>query len=195
MDRPVSASAGPEERDLERAHAEALYKDSIYLEQCTPMGRPPRLVRGAYEHEPIESAPLLPKGIRGLYVLYDPEGFPIKVGISGRGRRQTVFERFRDDYYRYTYWRNVASFSVYTFEVETMYKQVETLILRAVGKALPGNDNAGHLPKGTARHRLARRSYPHYFLQRRVDSEGRVNLGARNSRRRVRVELGPRLER
>lgn len=156
------------------------------------MGRPPRLVREAYEYWPIELLPLLPPRIKGLYVLYDAEKRPIYVGISGSGSTQRVRQRFWDDYYRYTYWGWVRYFSVYTFDIEPLYHQIEVLILRALGKGFPANTNRGELFKTTKKHPPPRERYPSFYRQKVADKDGYVFVGQRYAGRRLRVEVGPR---
>jgi hypothetical protein len=155
------------------------------------MGRPQNLVSEAYEYWPIESLPLLPPKIKGLYILYDSERNPIYVGISGRGSQQRVRQRFWDDYYRYRYWGWVRYFSVYTFSIEPMYKQVETLILRSLHHSLPANTATGRLPRTVVHHPPPRSRYDTHFQQRVADKDGYVNVGMQNAGKRVRVEVGP----
>ncbi|HTS33908.1 MAG TPA: hypothetical protein VMI55_08270 [Thermoplasmata archaeon] len=155
------------------------------------MGRPPNLLEEVYEHWPIESLPLLPPDIRGLYVLYDSEKRPIYVGISGRGAKQRVRQRFWAEYYRYRYWGWVRYFSVYTFKVEPLYDQIETLILRALGNGLPGNTNRKGLPRTVVRHPKPQERYDGHFIQKVADKEGYVLVGEKNAGKRVRVEIGP----
>ncbi len=154
-----------------------------------PRGRPPKLVSEVYEDWPIETVPCLPWGLRGLYVLYDPHGDPIRLGISGRGA-QDVKERILGDYYRSRRWRDAHTFSIFIFSNEILFKQAEVLILRAVGQGIRGNVNSGSLMQTTRIHRPPRFKRPYHFVERTVRDDGTVSL-PRWAGRRLRIEVGP----
>lgn len=157
-----------------------------------PRGRPPKLVSEVYEDWPIEAVPYLPEGLRGLYVLYDPHGFPVRIGISGRGGdgAQDVRGRLLGEYYRERRWRNVDHFSVFVFKNKVLFKQAEALILRAVGPAIRGNVHSGSFMQTTRIHKPPRVRYPSYFLERTVSVDGWVNL-SRYADCKLRIEVGP----
>jgi hypothetical protein len=155
------------------------------------MPRPPRLVAKVYERWPIESLPLLDDGLRGLYVLYDPDGRPVRVGKAGGGD-QDVKSRMMGEYYHSRYWRHVASFSVFTFVSKSMFHQVETIMLRAVGKALAGNVNTGSFSEATTVISPPRQSYDWHFFLRTTGEDGWLKLPSKFEGRKVRVEIGPR---
>lgn len=156
-----------------------------------PRGRPPKLVAEVYEDWPIEALPELPPGLKGVYVLYDPDWRPIRIGISGRGK-QDVLDRLWA-YYRSRQWRHAHHFSVYVFKPEHLFKQAEVLMLRAVGQAIPGNVNAGRFPRTTLIHKPPRVRYPHHFVERSVNSNGTIRGGSlkKYAGRKIRVEIGP----
>lgn len=150
-------------------------------------GRPTRLVASAYEGWPIQSVRQLPDGLRGLYVLYDPHGRAVRVGISGRGNQDV--KRRLVNYYSQTKWRHVHTFSVYTFSTQAHFNQVEVLMLRAVGSALAGNVNAGTFLKTTKLHRPPRVRHAKSFVQRVVPDDG-ILRSPSLAGRRVRIEVG-----
>lgn len=155
-----------------------------------PKGAPRILVDEFYRGWPIETLTRLPQGLRGLYVLYDSDGRPLRIGISGRGV-QDVKKRILDDYHRWKYWRAVDHFSVFTFTTPTWFEQVERLMLRAVGKALNGNLNAGEVRvKSRVVTAPSMIGTPADFLRRKVNPEGYVYVGSRYATRNVRVEVG-----
>jgi hypothetical protein len=154
-----------------------------------PRGRPPKLVSEVYENWPIEAAPCLPWGLRGIYVLYDPHWVPIRIGISGRGA-QDVKGRILGDYYRSRNWRNAHHFSVFVFANEILFKQAEVLILRAVGQAIRGNVHSGSFMATTKIRKPPRVRYPAHFLERFVPESGTLALG-KYAGRKLRIEVGP----
>lgn len=154
------------------------------------MPRPPRLVERVYEHWPIESQPLLDGGLRGIYVLYDPEGRPVRVGKAGQGD-QDIKDRL-GEYYHSRRWRHVHTFSVFTFVKESWFHQVETLVLRAVGDALTGNVNSGSFSNATRVIGPPRKTYDWHFNLRTVGEGGWVKLPRKSAGKKVRVEIGPR---
>lgn len=154
-----------------------------------PRGRPPKLVSEVYENWPIEAAPCLPWGLRGIYVLYDPHGVPIRVGISGRGS-QDVKGHILGDYYRSREWRSAHHFSVFIFSNEILFKQAEVLILRSVGQAIRGNAHSGNFMTTTKIHRPPRVRYPSHFVERFVSEDGEVRL-QKYAGRKLRIEVGP----
>ena len=157
-----------------------------------PRGRPPQLVSEVYEDWPIEAAPCLPRKLRGLYVLYDPHGTPIRIGISGRkgDGSQDVRGRLLGDYYRERKWRNIHHFSVFVFKNRALFKQAEVLILRAVGPAIRGNVHSGRFLQTTRIRKPPRVSYPPHFLERTVSEDGWLNL-SKYADRKLRIEVGP----
>ena len=154
-------------------------------------GRPPRLIESVYLQWPIEALPDLDDGLKGLYVLYDPDGQPVRVGISGKSK-QDVKSRLRLDYYRSKRWRHVHKFSVFTFKVGSLFNQVETLVLKAVGTGLAGNIAKGRFLKTTKVRKAPRRKYPASFFVRRIGDDGRIKVPDKFIGRRVRVDIGPR---
>ena len=154
-----------------------------------PRGRPPKLVSEVYEDWPIEAAPCLPSGLRGVYVLYDPHWVPIRVGISGRGS-QDVRRRILGDYYRSREWRSAHHFSVFIFSNEILFKQAEVLILRSVGPAIRGNVHSGSFMATTKIHRPPRVRYPKHFVVKTVSEDGVVCL-PKYADRKLRIEVGP----
>lgn len=152
--------------------------------------RPPRLLAKVYERWPIESLPLLEDGLRGIYVLYDPDGRPVRVGKAGGGR-QDVKTRMMGEYYHARYWRHVDTFSVYTFVSESLFHQVETIMLRSVGRALAGNANAGSFPGATKVVKPPRQAYDWHFFLRTVGEDGWVKLPSKLAGKKIRVEAGP----
>lgn len=155
-------------------------------------GKPERLVASVYEKWPIEALPELPPDLRGLYVIYDSDDKPIRVGISGRGRKQRVIDRIWNEYYRDRYWRAAHTFTVFTFTQRSNYKQVESFVLFALGKALSGNVKGGAFRKATEFHGPPGRvRYPGYFVHGAVGPDGRIRVQKRWRNRRVRVEIGP----
>lgn len=150
------------------------------------------LVSEVYEDWPIEAVPCLPGGLRGLYVLYDPHGVPVRIGISGRGGKgaQDVRGRLLGDYYRERRWRNVHHFSVFVFKNRVLFKQAEALILRAVGPAIRGNVHSGSFMQTTRIRRPPRVRYPTHFLERTVNEDGQLRLPA-YAGRKLRIEVGP----
>lgn len=159
----------------------------------TKRGRVPRLVESVYNHWPIEAVPDLPNNLRGLYVLYDSDERPLRVGISGKGK-QTVRQRMIDDYYRYKYWRAVDNFSVFIFTKGPHFKQAESFVLYAVGKALALNWQGGRMMRTTrmiSPPKYVR--YPAHFLQKKSDGDGIIRISKKFRHRKVRVEIGPRL--
>ncbi len=157
-----------------------------------PRGAPRILVDEFYRGWPIETITRLPEGLRGLYVLYDTDGRPLRIGISGRGD-QDIKRRIYNDYHRWKTWRGVDHFSLFTFTTPTWFEQVERLMLRAVGKALAANLNAGEVRvKSRVIGPPSMRGVPKDFIRRKVDTEGYVSVGEKHSGRSVRVEIGVR---
>jgi len=155
-----------------------------------PRGRPRTLVKEFYRGWPIECLPQLPRGLKGLYVLYNSDGHPLKVGISGRGK-QDVWMRMYNEYHLEKSWRAVDHFSVFTFTTRTWFEQAERLILRAVGTALAGNVNAGEvMVRSGVVEPPARQRIPRNFMRRRVNDVGYVKVGEKYRGRAVRVEVG-----
>lgn len=132
---------------------------------------------------------MLPAGLRGVYVLYDPHWNPIRIGISGRGA-QDVRDRILFNYYRDRQWRSVHRFTVFVFTNEVLFKQAEVLMLRAVGQAIPGNVNAGRFMKTTRIHKPPRVRYPAHFVERIIPRGGSLQL-RKYVGRKVRIEVGP----
>jgi hypothetical protein len=155
--------------------------------------RPPRrIVDKVYENWPIEAAPALPRGLSGVYALYDYDGNAIRIGISGRAG-QDVRNRILSDYYRSRGWRAVHTFSVFTFVHGPYFRQIETLILNAAGRALSGNINAGRWNRGTRTVRPPKwERYPTHFVIGTVRRNGTVVIrnGRKFSGRKVRIEVG-----
>ena len=158
-------------------------------------GRTPTLIKDVFEHWPIEDAPGLPDGLKGIYVLYDPHGSPVRAGIAGRNK-QDVRGRILGEYYRGKKWRHVHTFSVYTFHRQALFKQVEVLMLRAFGEALAGNIRKGKFRKATTKvHRPSRLKRPEDFVIRAVQAEGTLNRSLEKyAGRKVRIEVGPRVK-
>jgi len=150
-------------------------------------------VKEFYTGWPIECLTLLPRKLKGLYILYDAAGKPIRVGIAGRGR-QDVYRRLHDDYHRWKHWRAVDHFSVFTFTTPTWFEQVERIVLKAAGPVLTGNKNSGSVmlrPEGLKRP-PPRQGLPRDFLRKRVNAKGYVKVGETYARRNLRIEVGTR---
>jgi hypothetical protein len=157
-----------------------------------PRGAPRILVDRFYRNWPIETIVRLPDGLRGLYVLYDTDGRPLRIGISGRGD-QDVKRRIYNNYHLLKTWRGVDHFSVFTFTTPTWFEQVERLMLRAVGTALAGNLNAGEVRvKSGVSGPPSMRGVPDAFVRRKVDDDGYVFVGEKHAGRSARVEIGVR---
>lgn len=111
------------------------------------MGRAKKLVNTVYDRWPIEAFWELPDNLRGLYVLYNVERKPVRVGIAGKGR-QDVKSRLKN-YYRQKKYRDVDTFSVYI--LNHSFKKHEAFILHALGGALTANIKGGKLDRTTKR--------------------------------------------
>lgn len=108
------------------------------------LGRPKRLVNAYAEFWKIRELEELPEDMRGVYILFGKGYQPLYVGISGRGYA-TVKRRIRQ--HKSDFGARLRYFSAYDVDIGYM-KQIETLILHALGELLPRNINWGLFPKG-----------------------------------------------